>query len=176
MNEDTRIGLKVLSMCLQFPQESLGSELREALAELSLPVLKDPCKAFAGYVAATPLLAVQEEYTKAFDLTPSTSLNMSWHNCPDSRKRGAALVNLKRLYRAAGWEPAMNELPDYLPLMLEFMALGPDGASDLLRTQFANEVAVLAGRLSEAGSPYAGVLGAVAAAMETEQSGGRRHE
>ena len=67
-------------------------------------------------------------YVDAFDFSKQCSLHLTYHVHGDRRQRGLAMLKLKQAYRAAGFEPPGDELPDYLPLMLEFAALAPDDA------------------------------------------------
>ena len=66
---------------------------------------------------------IQADYVQTFDLTPEHSLHLTHHLFGDDKNRGPALIDLSELYKDYGVEVASNELPDYLPLILEFVGL-----------------------------------------------------
>ena len=72
-------------------------------------------------------------HVETFDLTRRCSPYLTYYRYGDTRQRGMALLALKHTYRRAGFEPAERELPDYLPVVLEFAALAGDRGVRLLR-------------------------------------------
>jgi len=125
MTDDTRALTKLLSLCLAYPDaESLAAlpEIRAAAAGLGDAQAREALTGFLSRVEAEAGLKLQEHYTAAFDMTPSASLNLTWHLMGDREDRGRALADLLAVYLQAGFEPAVGELPDFLPLMLEFLA------------------------------------------------------
>jgi nitrate reductase delta subunit len=155
----------MISLLLQYPDEDLIeglSEVEAAVSELEQEGARKVCSGFLDYLRRTPLLDVQEEYTRILDLDPSMCLNLSHHKQGDDRERGKALAALSGLYQAAGFEMSTGELPDYLPLVLEFLAVCPDGAAGAIMNDYREEIHGLAGRLKKQGSSYAGLLGLVA--------------
>jgi len=138
-DEDLKVCLPDVGSCLaQFPES---------------PAITN-CMDFLTYLETTPLRSLQEEYTRTFDLNGTTCLNLTFHEWGDSRERGMALVDLKQLYKAEGYEPLAGELPDYLPMMLEFLTVCPDLTCAQLVSQYSKHISALAGRLKERGSPY----------------------
>jgi nitrate reductase molybdenum cofactor assembly chaperone NarJ/NarW len=122
--------LDLLSVLLHYPDDVLLSDLsrmRAAVARLDPGDLQQAIDRFLGYLAKHPLLTLQTAYTAAFDLNPATTLNLTWHRYGDNEKRAAALARLQRQYDVSGWERTTGDLPDYLPLMLEFMVVCPQG-------------------------------------------------
>lgn len=104
------------------------------------------------------LLDLQERYVALFDRVPSLSLHLFGQVHGDSRERGQAMVDLMDVYRRHGVEIAAHELPDYLPLFLEFLGeLPADEARGMLK-DIAPLVAQIHLRLCKRGSAYAGVL------------------
>lgn len=158
--------LKALSVLLTYPTEDLKSALpaiiaavraEELLSEERLnglePMLRD--------MADQELFDLQERYVLLFDRSRSLSLNLFEHVHGESRARGSAMVDLLETYRAAGFEPVGPELPDFLPILLEFLSLRPlDEARDIL-SDAAHILAGLADRLARRGPGYAAVLQAV---------------
>ena len=101
------------------------------------------------------LLDLQEAYTDLFDRTPSLSLHLFEHVHGDSRDRGQAMVDLLELYRQSGLDIATDELPDYLPLFLEFLSTQPLEVVRGHLDSAVNVVAAIGERLNRRQSPYA---------------------
>jgi nitrate reductase molybdenum cofactor assembly chaperone NarJ/NarW len=155
MTNETRLLLRLLSLCLAYPDAAALSEMEAATAELGDPDARERLSRLMTLMKAQPLLQLQEHYTAVFDMNPSASLNLTWHLMGDREERGRALADLLAVYLQAGFEPAVSELPDFLPLMLEFMAAAPPDEPHGLIRQCLAAVPVIAGRLQEAGSLYA---------------------
>ena len=76
---------------------------------------------------------LQERYVASFDRGRARSLYLFEHVHGESRDRGQAMVNLLEIYRRHEFELNARELPDYIPLFMEYLAQRPDGeALDLL--------------------------------------------
>ncbi len=152
MDEGQSLLLRMISLLLHYPE---GDEPIDFLPPSSR---RDTMEAFLAYQKGRPLLQLQEEYTRTFDLDPSTSLNLSFHHPAGESSRGILLLDLKRLYDQAGYENISGELPDYLPLVLEFMTVCREEQCRWICREYGPIVAALASRLEQAGSPYAGIL------------------
>ena len=156
--------LKLVSLLLQYPE----GELLEARAELAdaaeaLPAGRqaDAVRAFARWYRDVPGDELQAAYVETFDFSRRSSLHLTYHVFGDRRQRGMALLALKQRYAAAGFELGDGELPDYLPVVLEFAALaGEPGLEVLARNREAVELVRAA--LHGQASPWAGLLDAVA--------------
>jgi nitrate reductase delta subunit len=114
-----------------------------------------------SYLAETSLIQLQETYTATFDLNPATCLNLTYHKWGDARERGSALVDFHHLYHNGGYEAASRELPDYLPMILEFLSVNQQQNSFSLFEDYCEQVEDIRSRLLETGSPYAGLFGIV---------------
>ncbi|MFO7707265.1 MAG: nitrate reductase molybdenum cofactor assembly chaperone [Desulfobacterales bacterium] len=159
--DKTRELFKLLSVCLSYPDEALAAaapELREAAAGMKKRHLKKRFSAFVTHLSTAPLLSQQEHYTAVFDMRPEASLNLTYHLMGDREERGRALAGLLALYQRSGFEPAVNELPDFLPLMLEFLSVDPEAAKDPLVSRCLGAVPILLGRIAESPSIYAGLF------------------
>jgi nitrate reductase delta subunit len=159
---------RVLSALLCYPEP----EMLDALDELSEVLDAEralPCaarRALDGFMARlgdTDPLDAQERYGALFDRNRSLSLHLYEHVHGESRERGEAMVRLATLYKLHGLHIAANELPDYLPLYLEFLSLQPDKAARSLLAEAVHVIAALADKLEGRNSPYAAVLRAVEA-------------
>ena len=123
---------------------------------------------FIDTLAAADVIELQERYTFLFDRIRSLSLHLFEHVHGESRDRGQAMVDLIALYEAGGFSPTAAELPDYLPLFLEYAATrDPAEALDLIG-QPAHVFAALHERLGRRQSPYAVVFGALLTLSEAK--------
>ena len=131
---------KALSVLLQFPDEELLGhvpQLQDVVETFYDANARAACNDFLAYLGSTPVLRLQETYTTTFDLNPQTCLNLSYHKCGNSQERGYALVKLNQLYNSVGLEISGGHLPDYLPLMLEFVYQYPlEGKNQLLKLYY----------------------------------------
>ena len=100
---------------------------------------------------------------ETFDLRRRCALYLTYYRYCDTRKRGMAMLGYKTAYRAAEFVPSDAELPDYLPLVLEFASLAPRGVS-LLRS-VRRDLELLRRALHQAETPYAHLLDAVCAQL-----------
>lgn len=165
--------LKALSALLTYPTDELQAAAPELKAMLTqegllkrqhLVRLNDLIVDISG----RDLFDAQERYILLFDRTRSLSLHLFEHVHGESRDRGQAMVDLLRVYEDAGYEPTAAELPDFLPLFLEFASTrAPAEALDLI-AQPGHVLAALRERLAKRASPYEAVLGALVALADTK--------
>jgi nitrate reductase delta subunit len=158
--------LKLLAVLLSYPSEDLVAALPEIARRLGAePRLRGATQdALAGLLAELKredLLDLQERYVAQFDSGRSTSLHLFEHVHGDSRDRGQAMVDLNALYARSGFVLAVNELPDYLPALLEFLAHRPAGEAHELIEDCAHILRAVGERLAAGGSPYAAVFAAL---------------
>src|SRR5690554_6025637 len=167
MNERTmKLTLRGLAALLSYPTAELQAharEVREAMhGEGSLPPLTlRALQPLLGRVEAWDLLDLQSDYSELFDSSRTLSLHLFEHVHGDSRERGQAMVDLGEHYLEEGFAIEAAELPDFLPLFLEFLSLcEPAKARDWL-AQPAHVLAALEERLLERASPYAAIFHAL---------------
>lgn len=153
-----RAELKLLSLLLQYPSD----ELLGARAELAAERCGEGTGRFLQWFAAQPVADVRREYVATFDFTRRNSLYLTYHVHGDRRQRGIALLRLKQRYRAAGLDLLDGELPDYLPVMLEFAGLADDEIGLAALADCRDAIELVRASLHEAGSPYAWLLDDVA--------------
>jgi nitrate reductase delta subunit len=178
MTSANRTLFKLLSLCLSYPDaETLGAlpEMEAAAAGLADPFPREPLSAFLALLRARPLLDLQEHYTATFDLNPAASLNLTWHLLGDREDRGRALAELLEVYRQAGFEPAVDDLPDHLPLLLEFMAAAPQVEVHPLVERCLSALPAITGCLRENGSLYAHVLEVLCGVVSESTSDAQTH-
>lgn len=153
----------VLSALLGYPEAPLQAAMPEIEQALDAwPAARAGLAPLTGPLRDSPLIALQEHYVATFDRNPAHSLHLFEHVHGESRDRGQAMVDLIDEYRRAGFEPVANELPDYVPLFLEFLgALADDGQAQRAEQLLGEAIHVLAAicdRLARHDSPYATVF------------------
>lgn len=121
------IVLRALSALLSYPTR----ELRDALPDIAdgmrasplvAPSEREPLLRLVDALADADLLDLEARYVELFDRGRATSLNLFEHLHGESRDRGQAMVDLKRHYERAGFDLASRELPDFLPVLLEYLS------------------------------------------------------
>lgn len=157
---------KLLSVLLEYPSQELIDNLPEIKHRL------DQCDdiddeerlklhGFNDYLASKSLTGLQEDYVQTFDMTAEHSLHLSHHLFGDDKNRGPALIDLGELYKDYGVEVVTNELPDYLPLTLEFAAQLEDNEAMVFLSDAKKILTILTDNLEKASSPYAALLSIV---------------
>ncbi len=157
---------KVLSALLAYPEPELLAHMDDLAAALASEALlpadnRGALEEFMAGLARLDPLEAQERYVALFDRNRSLSLHLYEHVHGESRDRGQAMVRLGELYRLHGVEISASELPDYLPLLLEFLSLLPVKAASSLLGEAVHVVTALRERLAMRDSPYAAVMRAV---------------
>ena len=150
---------RILSALLSYPEQ----ELIDAMPEICAALLEHPAEAAAldeliDYLARTPLIEAQENYVNTFDRSPLQALHLFEHIHGESRDRGQAMVDLLQEYQRRGFEPAVNELPDHVPLFLEFLSLVPTEEANALLGEAIHVIAAIGRRLGKNDSPYTGIF------------------
>ena len=167
----TPLALHAASLVLAYPDQDLLDNLetiRAALAGTSAEEQFAPVLAHLGGDLqggegdpSTRLAALQAYHVQEFDLSRKHSLHLSYWTDGDTRRRGTALVDVQRVYRESGLDVDLGgELPDYLPLVLEFAAADPEAGLPVLQRFRASLELIRLGLEADA-IPHAGVLAAV---------------
>lgn len=158
--------LKALSLVLSYP----SAELRAAMSEIGGVLASErrltaqarrDLRPLIEQLAADDLYDLQERYVALFDRSRTLSLNLFEHIHGESRDRGGAMVSLLETYRAGGFEPTGWDLPDHLPLLLEFLSTRPEDEACETLGDAAHILEALGTRLERRESPYAAVLTAL---------------
>jgi nitrate reductase molybdenum cofactor assembly chaperone NarJ/NarW len=156
--DDYKIAAKLASILLQYPDEDLLALLPAVeLAALGLSHgnAVNHCDKFLEYLRSADLLVLQEVYTRSFDLNPKMALHLSFHKFGDGKERGFALADLAGRYQQAGYECANGELPDFLPLILEFVSFGDVQETSGLISEYREVIKELHRGLLQEDNPYA---------------------
>ncbi|MDP2229874.1 nitrate reductase molybdenum cofactor assembly chaperone [Methylotenera sp.] len=157
---------KLLSALLDYPNQDLVEHLPELqeFVEQNQEIDQAEREALLGFLAhlqRVPATELQADYVKTFDMTAEHSLHLTHHLFGDDKNRGPALIDLGELYKDYGVEVVTNELPDYLPLVLEFAAYMDDNESTVFLSDAKKVLGVLKENLQKAESPYAALLSIV---------------
>lgn len=155
------IGL--VSLTLRYPDAEVLAE-RDAARRQALALAPSPATAalvaFMDWWAAEPAVELERRYVSTFDFARRTALDLTYYTHGDRRQRGLALVALRRRYAAQGLDLETSELPDHLPVVLEFAAAVPEEGARLL-AEFRPVIELLRLALERGESPYAGALSAL---------------
>ncbi|MHB1065154.1 MAG: nitrate reductase molybdenum cofactor assembly chaperone [Georgenia sp.] len=136
----------------------------EGVAGLPAPIA-GRLTAFVDHANAVGPQALEHAYVDTFDLKRKCSMYLSYFLTGDTRRRGSALVRFVEAYRAGGWEMQRNELPDFLPVVLEFTAVGDAEIGTALLAAHREGIEVLRSALTQMDSPWTGVVEAVSLAL-----------
>ncbi len=154
---------KLLSALLDYPNHDLVEHLPE-LQEFVVQnqeidhAEREALQDFLLYLQSMPITELQAEYVQTFDMTAEHSLHLTHHLFGDDKNRGPALIDLGELYKDYGVEIVTNELPDYLPVILEFTAYLDDNEATVFLSDAKKVLGVLTENLQKAGSRYAALL------------------
>jgi nitrate reductase delta subunit len=159
---------KALSALLNYPTAELQAAADELSAALDAEGLitgdiRRQLQGLIQSIVSGDLYDLQERYTLLFDRTRSLSLHLFEHVHGESRDRGQAMIDLMALYEKGGLEVSASELPDFLPLFLEFLSTRPLPEACETLGQPAHILAALAERLRKRGSAYEAVFRALTA-------------
>ena len=150
---------KLIGVLMDYPQDELwqhGDELLDAVAESGLSASRRKALlAFVSELLASDPLEAQDAWLSLFDRGRSMSLLLFEHIHGESRDRGQAMVDLIEAYRKNGLHLSAKELPDYLPLLLEYLSQRPEEEARDWLHHVNHIVALLAARAGERKSPYA---------------------
>jgi nitrate reductase molybdenum cofactor assembly chaperone NarJ/NarW len=167
------VTFRVLSALLSYPMPELRAGMAEAerilradglLSDLHLEIV---C-GFIRDLSNTPQLELESAYIEAFDRGRSTSLYLFEHIHGESRDRGQAMVKLLMRYRMHGLELQSGELPDFLPIFLEFLSTCSLKEARKYLLEVADIVGLIGQRLRRRGAAYAPVLEAIASLVSRD--------
>lgn len=162
MSDGTRRLLAACSLLLAYPDEATYERLPLLRDGAALPGLaREPLRRVADWLDEVGVLQAQSHYVEIFDRRRKACLYLSYFLNGDTRRRGMALVRFQEAYRDAGFALGTGELPDFLPVVLEFGAVGDlDAALDLMG-RHRSGIELLEHALRGFGSPYADVVAAL---------------
>lgn len=175
-DRDRRLVWRLCALLLDYPNDELLAmvdELTAVAAELPAAV-RVHLDLILDHLRSGAPIALAQEYVETFDMRRRASLHLSYYAYGDTRKRGMALLRFKHAYRHGGVELGDEELPDHLPVLLEFAAtVDPIGGERLLG-EHVPVLELLRLSLSDSKSPYEGVLLAVTSTLPPVTTADRR--
>ena len=155
------------SALLCYPEADLIEALPEFQTALNewppLQTQQTALQGFLDYLGSHSLRQLQENYVATFDRNRNHALYIFEHVYGEDRDRGSAMVDLLEEYRRGGFELGNDELPDYLPVLLEYFAQVPAEHAQKLLGDAVHVIAHIAGKLNKSASPYAVLLEGVTA-------------
>ena len=156
---------KLLSILLEYPSREICRNWDEIIAGInSLEETDKEEKAimldFVQWAQSLSMTKFQEEYVRTFDLTPDNALYLTHHLFEEQdRERGPTLIELCEFFKSEGLEITNGELPDYLPLVLEYVSTLEDKTSAKIFLKESSHVSgIIANNLEDINSPYAPLL------------------
>ena len=174
---DDRVVHLVAARCLDYPRDELVSSvptLLEALAEQGDSPGARELRPLVEHLGSAPLAELQRSYVDTFDLSRKHALYLSYWTDGDTRRRGEVLGRFKTAYRSSGFlVHTHGELPDYLPMVLEFAACADADAGSALLQEYRASIELLRIALQEKKSPYAAAAAAVCATLPGESPADR---
>jgi len=161
---------RILSALLSYPEEKLLQALPEI--DRALDAFPDARQRLAPLLQrlrdSDDLIELQLDYVAMFDRVPDYSLHLFEHIHGESRDRGAAMLDLLGEYQRRGFEPADNELPDYLPLFLEFLGQLDEAEIALFINDAVHVIAAIGERLERIDTPYAAAFAVLCGLAQVE--------
>lgn len=166
---------KLLSALLDYPSDDLLAELRQAVAQagpggarefvLGLdrgqvfsPEERLAIALFIESLLDTDATQIQARYVQTFDFTAEHSLHLTHHIFGEEKTRGPALIDLTEYLKTFGFTHPESELPDFLPLLLEFVSELREDEAKVFLGDAGKVLKVIAANLEKAGSPYAALI------------------
>ncbi len=151
---------KAMSLLLEYPTQELHANLDDLVKAVSQEAdMQDEERAavldLIAFMRKSDLIELQAEYVKTFDLVAEHSLHLTHHLFGDDKNRGPALIDLTEMYKEYGLDQSTNELPDYLPLVLEFASQLEDSEARVFLADTSKILKVLADNLDKVSSPWA---------------------
>jgi nitrate reductase delta subunit len=158
-----KLTLRALAALLGYP----SAELKSNIGDVRKAIVRDGLLSVADYPRLEPLLRqfeseelldLQAVYSELFDRSRSLSLHLFEHVHGDSRERGQAMIDLGQQYMESGFFLGGGELPDFVPVFLEYASCLPPAEAREMLGQPAHVFAALAERLDKRGTPYGAIF------------------
>lgn len=167
--EQRKTVFSCISYLLSYPDDEWANSLNdclEAIRTVQNKAIIDKITAFIHVIQAIPARQRMEQYVETFDFGKKTNLYVTYMNTGEQRERGIELLQLKQRYKAAGFDTTEQELPDYLPLMLEFAAYAEQQHVVPLFETYADNIGEIRKQLAANESPYTAIFDAIFLALE----------
>lgn len=165
--EENQLAFKLCSVMLRYPDQAWvkKEEMLDLILSIEDKEMRESFLAFWNYVKKTSWEELTENYVRWFDLAESTTMYMTYGIFGDNRERGPAFVKLKMEYAKAGFYLKENELPDYLPLILDFASIAEQKYVQKVLAIHKKAIDTLQEELKNDENPYAHLLDVCELAM-----------
>ena len=175
--EQWRNALQICSILLRYPDQSVThyiDSIRQELESLP-PHFKKRISDFIEYYTSRDIIQLQEEYVETFDMNEKNSLYLTYHKAGEGENRGEDLLRIKNLYSLSNFSPQTSELPDYLPLFLEFLSVADTKTAGQTIKLYSSYISMIADNLKKCKSPYYMIFDACIYVFSQIQKGGKDH-
>jgi nitrate reductase molybdenum cofactor assembly chaperone NarJ/NarW len=175
-DRERRLLWRVAALLLDYPSPqtlAMTDQLMAAATELP-DAVRTPILGFLQEFSGADPMRLAAQYVETFDMRRRASLHLTYYAYGDTRKRGMALLRFKHAYRLAGMQLGDDELPDYLPLVLEFAATVDAVQGERLLAEHVPVLELLRLSLLDSGSGYARILAAILVTLPPINTADRR--
>ncbi|WP_428607516.1 nitrate reductase molybdenum cofactor assembly chaperone [Sedimenticola sp.] len=153
----------IMARLLDYPDEELMENLPEIIDAIKQddaigPQEQEDLLNLISWINMHDLTGLQSQYVQTFDMVPEHDLHLTHHLFGDDRGRGPALIDLSEYYKASGLEVEGKEIPDFLPLILEYVSTLDDLQARVFLGDASKVLKVIGDNLEKAESPYARIL------------------
>ena len=153
----------IMARLLDYPDSELMENLPGIIDAINQesgigPKEKEDLLNLISWMNLHDLTGLQSQYVQTFDMVPEHDLHLTHHLFGDDRGRGPALIDLSEYYKASGLEVEGKEIPDFLPLILEYVSTLDDLQARVFLGDAAKVLKVIGDNLEKAESPYARIL------------------
>lgn len=153
----------IMARLLDYPDDELMQNLPGIIDAINQddaigPQEKEDLLNLVSWMNMHDLTSLQSQYVQTFDMVPEHDLHLTHHLFGDDRGRGPALIDLSEYYKASGLEVEGKEIPDFLPLILEYVSTLDDLQARVFLGDAAKVLKVIGDNLEKAESPYARIL------------------
>lgn len=170
MKQSLQTAFSCSSFLLSYPELGWGEALTEVQEEIEAIKQEDVKAALIAFIKEA-LDKTNDQlidcYVYTFDFGKKTNMYLTYMNTGEQRERGIELLELKQHYKKSGFEVTDKELPDYLPLLLEFFANANEQDSEPIMSKYKENIQALHVQLKEADSMYEPILAAILLAIDT---------
>ncbi|ARJ21843.1 nitrate reductase molybdenum cofactor assembly chaperone [Bacillus sp. ISL-8] len=169
MKQSLQTAFSCSSFLLSYPElgwrEAL-LELQEEIQEIEQEEIRASLTTFIKTALDKTDNQLIDSYVYTFDFGKKTNMYLTYMKTGEQRERGIELLELKQHYQKSGFNVTDKELPDYLPLLLEFLANANEKDSEPIMSKYTENIQALHGQLKEANCMYEPILAAVLLAID----------
>lgn len=159
MMDDKQLAYRIASILLDYPEELPKiNDISIEIAKLKNTEIKERLLYVTNYLATKDNADLCREYVETFDFAKDSTLYLTFPKLGDKQERGDSLIEIKDYFAKAELDLNSNELPDYLPLLLEFASLAPNELAELILHKYIDSIELLHSQLVKEDSIYQHVV------------------